>query len=291
MHAFSRLFFAALLVAITIVPATAAEKIKVLIVDGQNNHAWAKTTPIIKDMLEKSGRFTVEVATTPPKNSPQEAWAQFCPEFKQYQAVLVNYNDYGKGDQWPAEVQKAMEDYMKSGGGLVLFHAANNAFPMWAEWNKMIGMNWQPNTYGDALKVVDGKVVRIPKGEGPGAGHGPQHEYDVELLDKDHPVTKGMPAKWHHVKDELYHGQRGPALNVHVLAYAFDDPATTQGKGTGNNEPLVYTVTYGPSRVFVNLMGHGPDQTGTPDMIALLTRGTEWAATGKVTLPLPEDFK
>jgi type 1 glutamine amidotransferase len=162
---------------------------------------------------------------------------------------------------------------------------------MWPEWNKMIALNWQPNTYGEGIKIEGGKVVHIPKGEGPGAGHGPQHEYDCQLLNSGHPITQGMPAKWHHTKDELYHGQRGPAQNMDVLVYGFDDPATTQGKGTGQNEPLVYTVSYGKSRVFVNLMGHDAPQTDQPDMIALMTRGTEWAATGKVTLPLPENFK
>ena len=47
--------------------ATAADKLKLLIVDGQNNHAWAKTTPVMQRWLTESGRFTVDVATSPAK--------------------------------------------------------------------------------------------------------------------------------------------------------------------------------------------------------------------------------
>lgn len=295
MRAIARFLLTALVGLALVAQAQAAGKSKVLIIDGQNNHNWKATTPVLKAMLEKSGAFEVEVCTTPPNGAPADAWAAFRPQFKNFQAVLVNYNDYfkgaGKGDQWPEEVRKALEQYMQDGGGLVIFHAANNAFPTWVEWNKMIALNWQGNTFGEGIKIEDGKVVHIPVGQGPGAGHGPQHEYDAQLLNKEHPITKGMPATWHHTKDELYHGQRGPAQNMDVLVYGFDDPAATKGAGTNQNEPLVYTVSYGKGRVFVNLMGHDAPQTEQPDMIALMTRGTEWAATGKVTLPLPENFK
>src|SRR5260370_40550290 len=47
----------------------AASAIKVLIVDGQNNHKWQETTPILKQELESSGKFQVDVATTPPKGA------------------------------------------------------------------------------------------------------------------------------------------------------------------------------------------------------------------------------
>jgi type 1 glutamine amidotransferase len=181
---------------------------------------------------------------------------------------------------------------MRGEGGLVIYQAANNAFPMWPEWNRMIALNWQGKDFGDGIKLNEnGQMLRIPKGQGPGAGHAAQHEYEVKLTPVQHPVTQGFPKKWMHVKDELYHGQRGPALNMVVLAYAFDDPAAANHAGTGQNEPLVYTVSCGKSRVFVDLMGHDVPQTSAPDMVALLTRGTEWAATGQVTLPLPEGFK
>jgi ABC-type sugar transport system substrate-binding protein len=48
--------------------APAAEKLSVLIVDGQNNHGnWPQTTQMMKAHLEASGRFTVDVVTHAPK--------------------------------------------------------------------------------------------------------------------------------------------------------------------------------------------------------------------------------
>jgi hypothetical protein len=274
--------------------AVAADKIAVLIIDGQNNHGWAKTTPPIKEMFEKTGKFTVDVLTSPPKLDPKknptdaekkavaDGWAKFRPDFSKYQAVFSNYN----GEAWPAEVNAAFEKYMAGGGGLVVFHAANNAFTNWAPWTKMCGLLWQGPGGGDRITMDDsGKVIRTPKGEGIGAGHGPQWAYECIVRDKEHPITKGMPEKFMHVKDELYQGQRGPAENMNILVTAF---AKKEMGGSGTNEVMVFTVTYGKGRVFVNLLGHDEKSTvADPGCAILMLRGTEWAATGKVTIPVP----
>jgi type 1 glutamine amidotransferase len=262
----------------------AAEKINVLIIDGQHNHNWKATTPAVKDILLKTGRFNVDVVTAPGRRAPKDAWEKFRPDFSKYGVMLCNYS----GTLWPEEVRKAFEQYMAKGGGLVFYHAAVFAFPQWKEWNLMMGMGWRNAKYGDRLTIDDaGKVVRTPKGKGPGGGHGPAHAFEITVRDKDHPVMKGMPAKWQHVKDELYHGMRGPAKDVHILATAFSDKET---RGTGTNEPMVWTVPYGKGRVFVSVPGHSVPATVTPGAAALLARGAEWAATGKVTLPVPKEL-
>jgi uncharacterized protein len=82
------LLFLATLLAIT--PATmAAERLKILIIDGQNNHDWRASTPHLRKVLETSGRFTVEVATTPGKGGDMKS---FQPKFDGFAAVLSNYN-------------------------------------------------------------------------------------------------------------------------------------------------------------------------------------------------------
>jgi type 1 glutamine amidotransferase len=267
---------------------TSAETIRVLIIDGQNNHNWAAMTPPMKATLEKTGRFTVDVATTPPAKSLQEAWEKFRPDFSKYHVVLSNYN----GESWPDEVNESLEKYVSGGGGLVIIHAANNAFPGWDEYNKMIGLGWRDPKFGDRLTLSDdGKPIRTPKGEGPGAGHGPPHEFKVTVRDSDHPVTKGMPTEWMHAKDELYHGQRGPAENMHILATAYS--AKDKG-GTGAHEPMIWWIPYGKGRVFTTVMGHVMgDETVAIQCVGFQTvmnRGCEWAATGRVTLPVPQNF-
>ena len=269
-------------------PAVAAEKIRVLIIDGQNNHNYKAMTPPMTDDLVKSGRFTVDVATTPEKKMPKEAWGAFNPDFSKYDVVLSNYN----GEPWPDGVQKALEAYVAGGGGLAVIHAANNAFEGWTEWNKMIGLGWRKNTFGDRLTIDEsGKVVRTSKGEGPGAGHGAAHPYKIVIRDPEHPITQGMPREWMHAKDELYHGQRGPAENMEILASAYSDK---EKGGTGANEPMIWVIPYGKGRVFTTVLGHvgGNDTTAIRDVgfKTVMLRGTEWAATGKVTIPIPANF-
>jgi type 1 glutamine amidotransferase len=268
----------------------------------------------MKQELEDCGRFTVDVATTPqepplpdkPKAADDAALAEFKkklsayadaygdylrakpkfrPPIENYDVVLSNYN----GEPWPADFQKALQDYVEGGkGGLVIVHAANNSFPGWGEYNRMIGMGWRDANFGDRLIVdASGKPARVPKGQGPGSSHGPQHAFLITLRDAEHPVTKGMPREWLHAQDELYHGMRGPVENVHLLATAYSDKAKG---GTGEHEPMIWTVTYGKGRVFHTPMGHDLPAMRCLGFVATLQRGTEWAATGEVTLPLPKDF-
>ena len=266
----------------------AEDKVRVLIVDGQNNHNWRVMTPPMKADLERSGRFTVDLATTPGPKSPPSAWDAFRPDFAKYDVVLSNYN----GDPWPADVRKSLEDFVAGGGGLAIIHAANNAFEAWPAYNEMIGLGWRGPRFGDRLTIDDsGKLVRTPKGQGPGAGHGPPHAFKIAVRNPDHPITRGMPAEWMHAKDELYHGQRGPAEHMKILATAYSDKAKG---GTGTNEPMIWVIPFGKGRVFTTVMGHamGDDITaircnGFRDV---MLRGTEWAATGKVTIPISADF-
>ncbi|MBI1901936.1 MAG: ThuA domain-containing protein [Planctomycetia bacterium] len=273
----------ALLLLLACSVAGAGEKLKALIIDGQNNHNWQATTPLLKQALEESGRFTVEVATTAPKGKDL---SDFKPDFAKYAVVVSNYN----GDLWPEETRKRFVDYIKGGGGLVVVHAANNAFTGWREYNDMIGLGWRGPEFGERVTLSEaGKVERTPKGQGPGAGHGPQHEFPIIVRDAEHPITADLPKAWLHYKDELYHGQRGPApQDMHILATAFS--ASDKG-GTGSHEPMLWVIPYGKGRVFTTVLGHSPEAMTCVGFIITLERGTEWAATGKVTLnKVPDDF-
>ncbi|MDZ4687020.1 MAG: ThuA domain-containing protein [Planctomycetaceae bacterium] len=271
------------LLGLTALTASAADPIKVLIVDGQNNHKnWPQTTPMMKQYLEQTGLFTVDVATTAPNGID----SKFKPEFAKYRVVLSNYN----GADWPKETEQAFEQFVKTGGGFVCVHAADNSFPNWTAYNEMIGVGgWggRNEKSGPYLYTKeDGTIVRDTS---PGAGghHGAQHPFAVVVRDREHPITKGMPKEWMHVKDELYDKLRGPATNVQLLATAFADP---EKGGSGRHEPMLFTVTYGKGRVFHTPMGHGNDSQECVGFIATIQRGTEWAATGQVTQPIPADF-
>lgn len=262
--------------------AADAAPIKVLIVDGQNNHAWKVTTPLIKKALEDAKIFQVEVATSPPSGD----LSSFKPKFSDYQVVVSNYN----GQMWSKETREAFNDFVKNGGGFVSVHAANNAFTSWLEYNEMIGLGgWggRNEKNGPYVRIKDGKVVR-DESKGNGGSHGRQHAFLMQLLDTEHPITKGLPEKWMHAQDELYDRLRGPAKNLKVLAYAKAEKSTG---GSGENEPLLMTVDYGKGRVFHTALGHGVEAMKCVGFIVTLQRGTEWAATGKVTqTTIPADF-
>jgi type 1 glutamine amidotransferase len=262
--------------------AVAAPPNKALIVDGQNGHDWKSTTPVLKKLLEETGLFAVDVATSPAKGQDM---SEFKPKFADYNVVVLNY----QGDDWPKETQEAFVEYVKNGGGVVVYHFACAAFPKWKEYNEIIGLGgWggRNEKSGPYVRWKDGKIVRDTK-PGIGGGHGPSQEFQVVVRDCEHPVTKGLPEKFMQCTDELYGWLRGPAKNLTVLATAFAPKAL---KGADEHEPILFTVEYGKGRVFFQAMGHTAKELKSVAFIATFQRGAEWAATGKVTQKVPDDF-
>lgn len=301
-------------------PLAAQEKIRVLLLDGQNNHAWQETTPLLVSILETSGRFSVEVSTSPaaapraprPPQKPDEAakakfaaamkeweaaaaahkqasapaWEAWRPDFPAHDVVVSNYN----GEPWPEPVRAAFEAYVSGGGGFVPVHAANNAFPEWPAYNEMIGVGgWggRSELSGPYLRKREGRWI-LDRSEGRGGSHGRQHEFVVEVQAPEHPVMRGLPAKWLHAQDELYDRLRGPARDVTVLAAAF---ASEETGGSGEWEPLLMALEFGKGRVFHTALGHGVVSMGGLGFQETLRRGVEWAATGEVTFPAVEAEK
>jgi len=297
------------IICILLMSLSSEAKIKVLIVDGQNNHeVWPKSTIMMKQYLEETGLFSVDIKRTKftwkgerekaylplagvgemqdlkePKSDPD-----FILSFKKYDVVVSNFG--WKAADWPEATQKALEKYMMDGGGFVSVHAADNSFPTWLEYNKMIGLGgWGDRNEKDGPYVYytnEGELVRDTSPGSAGA-HGPQHIVPVTIRVADHPITKGMPKVWMTTKDECYAKLRGPGENMIVLATGKD----MSGKApTDRHEPVLMVLTYGEGRIFHTTLGHDDYSCEGVGFITTFLRGVQWAATGKVTLPVPADF-
>ncbi|MFN7980965.1 MAG: ThuA domain-containing protein [Vicinamibacterales bacterium] len=256
-------------------PAAAAPpKLQVLIITGQQlAHDWKGTTPVLKKILEDTGKFEVRV-TEEFRGAGPETLAP-------YDVVVLNYSDGGRPERrWGTRADTALVDYVKSGKGLVVYHFTMQAFDGWKEFEQMAAANWRPNQ----------------------GHHSAPHDYTVKIVDTEHPITKGLKLEFTQTNDELYANLRWqPAGTYHVLATAYDDHALYAAsrtdarapqplEGAGANENMLWTVDFGQGRVFTTALGHVAPNLSTPAFSVTFARGVEWAATGKVTLPIPPEM-
>lgn len=309
-------------------PIPETTMLKVLILDGQNNHyVWPKTTMMMKDYLEETGLFTVDIYRMDSiwlgrKYNPSrpesytgfiEAYpledktydishepiktSEFTMDFAPYDVVVSNLGE--QSSLWPEKTRKNFESYMTNGGGLVVVHAANNAWGEWEEFNKMIGLGaWGGRDEETGPYVYYNEAGELIKDttDGVCGSHGPEYEFELTTRAPEHPIMKGLPNKWLHTKDELYERMRGPFENATILATAFADveknapPWDPNIKGIGQHVPQLIAIEYGKGRIFHTTLGHFDYSMEGVGFITTFQRGTEWAATGNVTQDIPDDF-
>ena len=265
-------------------------KIRVLIVDGFSNHDWRQTTDIIRHILTPSGLFEVSVSTAP-ETTNDPAWTAWHPRFTDYDVVIQNCNDINHGPAWPAEVKTDFEKFVHNGGGVYIFHSAENAFVGWKAYEQMVGLCWRKADYGTSIRVnEDGTLVKIPPGVGGNTSHGHRSNVLVTRLGED-PIHAEMPRSWLSPDMEVYFYARGPAKNLTVLAYARDSKP-----GQGVLWPVEWTVRYGKGRVYVSTYGHvwlgdiQPPGLRCAAVQTIIPRSIQWLANRPVTIPVPADF-
>jgi type 1 glutamine amidotransferase len=244
-------------------------KIQTLIITGQTGHDWRGVTPVLRKILEDTGRFEVRIVEEFRGSGPET--------LAPYDLVILNYYDGRKPAlRWGERADQALLDFVRSGKGLVVYHFSAAAFDGWTEYEKLSAGNWRPNQ----------------------GHHSARHDFRVDVRDSEHPITRGLKKSFPQSNDELYANLKWqPSGTYHVLATAWDDHSLYNGKakqptpGPGLDQPMLWTVDYGKGRVFATALGHDAVAVGTPAFIGTFTRGAEWAATGTVTIPPPPELR
>ena len=224
--------------------AEAPNKIKVLLITGDDVsvHPWPVVSKAIKEVLAASGRFEVRVCEDPGVLDSATSLAR-------YDLVFLEFYNAQTPTLSPAAKENLLK-FVSGGKGFGLCHLSSASFKEWPEFRDLCGRCW-----------VMGK-----------SGHGPRGVFKARIVQKDHPITKGLED--FEADDELYAKLQGNApINVLVEA---------DSNFSHKTEPLVFTLDYGKGRVFHETFGHDGKALENPTVQKLTVRGCEWAATGKV---------
>lgn len=149
--------------------------------------------------------------------------------------------NYWTGGKLRPEQLQAVVDFVRGGKGLVGVHSATCCFQENPEYIELIGAQFRT--------------------------HPQQLEIRTEIVDREHPITKGLKpfTSW----DELYLFFEGQPKDVHVLAQ------------TNSYEDMVVPVAWvrepGAGRVFYLSLGHGAEAYGNEHVVEFLRRGMRWA--------------
>lgn len=198
---------------------------------GPEFHPTEASGKILAAWLAADGRFTLEMTDN------LDAFATL--PGSDYAAVVVNATGFFD-DLTPAREQGLLQ-FVRNGGGFIGIHSATDCFRGSRAYIEMIG----------------GEFLTHPE----------HHEFNVEITDTEHYITKRVPN--FSVFDEMYHLQNFDPTAVTILA-----KTTWQGKSM----PMAYCKPYGQGRVSYLANGHSSQAWQHPEFRKLLLRAVAWSA-------------
>ena len=241
--------------------SSTTQTIRVLILSGQGSHDWGITTPVLRQTLADTGRFDVRVCEIPVALSA-ETLARF-------DVVIDNCG----GSGWGNATEAAVEAFVKGGKGLVAVHAAVQGS---AAEESHSGASAQA---GESALPRHWKLLKVASMVMTDAPHSADRFLEIKLDLANHPIVQGI-ANGLRIADRLQESLTlTPGAEVVASAREIGETAATS-----RSEPVLFTSTYGRGRVFCTALGHDAAAMRETAFKATFARGTEWAASGKVTL-------
>ncbi|HEV3261966.1 MAG TPA: ThuA domain-containing protein [Gemmataceae bacterium] len=240
-------------------PAAAdeAKPVRVLFVLGSPPfHDIRTLPPILEKMLKQVGGFKV-TRLEPPKNKPPDDPAHLAQLAKvkrsDYDVLLFYTSKYTLNERQ----ERALEKFVKDGGGIVGLHGASFSFENSKFWTELLGARF--------------------------TGHIPgTHKLNVVIADSKHPITAGV-GPFSIIDEEYKH--RFADVERHVLARFRERPPQSDQKA---NMDILWTREIGKGRVFYCALGHGKEAWENPAWQKLVVQGILWAAGRPREVKLPK---
>ena len=231
------------------------EKVKLLIMSGQNNHEWQKTTPLLQRIYRQSLHFDISITGKPDTLSFDD--------LVNFDVIVSNWNTWPDNDlrmskQWEQDFTK----YINKGGGAVFIHAGASSFYGWDDYHRIGIGRWGKETH-----------------------HGKPSKGRVTGFDINHPITSGMNDFY--IVDELWE-KADIFSEARVLASLTGHDETD---GHEIRENAVFTNETGKGRSFYTILGHDERALLNSGLQTLLIRGTLWAAKREIGHEMPADLK
>jgi len=229
--------------------------IRVLILNGSNNHEWKQTGSVLQSIFQSYEGFQSKITNRPDTLTFQS--------LKQFDVLVSNWNSWPENElRWSETAEEGLLKFIHQGGGLVTFHASSSAFYRWEQFREITTASWEEGTH-----------------------HGKLSPVRLEVLSGDHPITRGLSDFF--IFDELWIDARSNKKYT-TLAYASN---ADQKEDSAEKQAAVMVADYGHGRIFHTILGHDARSMRNTGFQSLMVRGTEWAATGQVSSAIPQEMK
>ena len=133
------------------------------------------------------------------------------------------------GDVLDRSQERAVERYVRAGGGWLGIHAAADAERSWRFYQR------------ELLAATF-------------TSHPPIQRATVQIEDGRHPATRGLPRRWTRT-DEWYSFRSSPRADVHVVA-SLDESTFDAGSLGMGDHPIAWHRRVGRGRAFYTALGH-----------------------------------